>query len=155
MLRTAREMNVVDRSAILRLKLVILISAALLSTEAGAQTGNRIPSVIQLPSFSQISYSGTVQVPVSGANFRRGFRRSAGSSSRRRWNRGARLTTSQTLGGARIADRTSEGKSLVRFARRQYKQGDKSGAYQAYQMAIEVLDGRLRQLAIAEFRRLY
>lgn len=52
-------------------------------------------------------------------------------------------------------DRTTEGKSLVRFARKQYQQGDKNGAAYTYRLAIDILDGRLRQLAIAEYRRLY
>ena len=52
-------------------------------------------------------------------------------------------------------DRTKEGKSLVRFARKQYQQGDKYGAAYTYRLAISILDGRLRQLAIAEYRRLY
>ena len=63
--------------------------------------------------------------------------------------------TKQRAGGAKAALRTEEGKSLVRFARRRFKQGDKSAARSAYLMAIDVLDGRLQQLAIAEYRRLY
>jgi len=53
------------------------------------------------------------------------------------------------------ADRTEAGKSLVRFARRRYRAGDKSGAYYAYQLAVEKLEGRLRDLAIAEWRRVF
>jgi hypothetical protein len=53
------------------------------------------------------------------------------------------------------ADRTKEGKSLVRYARRQYQRGDKYGAAYSYRLAISILDGRLRRLAIAEYRRLY
>jgi hypothetical protein len=61
----------------------------------------------------------------------------------------------QRSGKAKDAVRTEEGKSLVRFARRRYKAGDRSAARSAYLMAIEILDGRLRQLAVAEYRRLY
>mgnify|MGYP001554272654 CR=1 FL=1 len=56
---------------------------------------------------------------------------------------------------AKDSVRVEEGKSLVRFARRRYKAGDKSAARSAYVLAIDILDGRLRQLAIAEYRRLY
>lgn len=51
--------------------------------------------------------------------------------------------------------RTEEGKALVRFARQEYRQGRKSSSIQAYGMAINQLDGRLKSLAVAEFRRLF
>lgn len=144
------------------------------------------PSVIQLPTFSSFSYSGTVVVPDSGTGYLGGVKRSSSGSSRRGLSRssgqslgnsGAMITPTiidlqamdrqilgsdpkqflakQRSGKTKVAVRTEEGKSLVRFARRRYKQGDKSAARSAYLMAIDILDGRLRQLAIAEYRRLY
>lgn len=50
---------------------------------------------------------------------------------------------------------TREGKSLVRYARRSYNQGRESVAFEAYRLAIGKLDGRLRQLAEMEFRRMF
>jgi len=50
---------------------------------------------------------------------------------------------------------TDEGKALVRFARQEYQAGRKSSAFNAYSMAIDKLDGRLRSLAEVEFRRVY
>lgn len=55
----------------------------------------------------------------------------------------------------RPLSRTEEGKALVRFARQEYREGRKSSAIQAYGMAINQLDGRLKTLAIAEFRRVF
>ena len=52
-------------------------------------------------------------------------------------------------------DRNEEGKSLVRFARRQYQEGNKTASFDTYRLAIEVLDGRLEELAKAEFRRVF
>lgn len=51
--------------------------------------------------------------------------------------------------------RTEEGKALVRFARQEYREGRKSSSIQAYGMAINQLDGRLKTLAVAEFRRVF
>jgi hypothetical protein len=51
--------------------------------------------------------------------------------------------------------RTEEGKALVRFARQQYREGRKSSSIQAYGMAINQLDGRLKSLAVDEFRRVF
>ncbi len=48
-----------------------------------------------------------------------------------------------------------EGKALVRFARQEYRDGRKSASIQAYGMAINQLDGRLKTLAVAEFRRVF
>ena len=60
-----------------------------------------------------------------------------------------------TLRSRRRIDPVEEGKSLVRFARRQYREGNKSESFATYQMAIGVLDGKLRELARAEFRRVF
>ena len=55
----------------------------------------------------------------------------------------------------RVLAPAEEGKSLVRYARKQYQQGSESSAFDAYLMAINVLDGRLKELATVEFRRLF
>lgn len=144
------------------------------------------PSVIQLPSFSTFSYSGSVMVPDSGAGYLGGVNRASSVNSRRGLNRRAsqslgnsaavvrpriidlqamdrhilggdpkEFLAKQTTAKAKTSVRIEEGKSLVRFARRRYTAGDKSAARSAYLLAIDILDGRLRQLAIAEYRRLY
>ena len=51
--------------------------------------------------------------------------------------------------------RIEEGKALVRFARQEYREGRKSSSIQAYGMAINQLDGRLKTLAISEFRQVF
>ena len=56
---------------------------------------------------------------------------------------------------ASTLSRTEEGKALVRFARQEYREGRKSSSIQAYGMAINQLDGRLKTLAVAEFRRVF
>jgi hypothetical protein len=56
---------------------------------------------------------------------------------------------------AKPVDRTEEGKSLVRFARAKYKEGDESASFAAYRLAIGSLDGRLKELATVEFRRVF
>ena len=56
----------------------------------------------------------------------------------------------------RAIDPDLEGKSLVRYARREYKAGNQSAAFAGYQMAIETLQSQwLRQLASAEFKRAF
>ncbi len=142
-------------------------------------------SVVQLPSFHQFSYSGSVLVPDRGGAYLGGVNRSSSGSLRRGWNRAAGRSVGnagasvhaniidlqeldrEILGGTpkeflaeqksgvNAIDRAAEGKSLVRYARRQYSRGDKYEAAYTYRMAISVLDGRLRELAIAEYRRLY
>lgn len=54
-----------------------------------------------------------------------------------------------------VLSRTEEGKALVRFARQEFREGRKSSSIQAYGMAINQLDGRLKTLAVAEFRRVF
>ena len=70
-----------------------------------------------------------------------------------------RRARAQDLAGGSVQrstlSHTEEGKALVRFARQEYQAGRKSSAMNAYTMAIEKLDGRLRSLAESEFRRLY
>lgn len=55
----------------------------------------------------------------------------------------------------KVMDPAEEGKALVRFARKQYREGKDTAAFDTYRMAIQVLDGRLRELAIVEFRRVF
>lgn len=56
---------------------------------------------------------------------------------------------------AKPLDPVEEGKALVRFARKQYREGRKTAAFDSYLMAIEILSGRLRELAKVEFRRVF
>jgi len=66
------------------------------------------------------------------------------------------LEQQDSLGSVRQPlSRTEEGKALVRFARKEYREGRKSSSIQAYGMAIGKLDGRLKTLAEAEFRRVF
>lgn len=55
----------------------------------------------------------------------------------------------------RPADPDREGKALVRYARKQYRDGKRSASFDAYRMAIARLSPRLRELAAAEFRRVF
>ncbi len=55
--------------------------------------------------------------------------------------------------GARAADPTTEGKALVRYARSLYQQGRYPAARESYELAISILEPHLRELAIAEMRR--
>jgi hypothetical protein len=59
------------------------------------------------------------------------------------------------VASSRQADPVEEGKSLVRYARKQFLEGKESESFVTYQMAIGVLDGRLQELAVAEFRRVF
>lgn len=61
----------------------------------------------------------------------------------------------QQRSSTKRADPTEEGKALVRYARRQYRDGNQSQAFATYRMAIACLDGRLQELAIVEFRRIF
>ncbi|WP_442508979.1 hypothetical protein SH528x_000523 [Novipirellula sp. SH528] len=47
------------------------------------------------------------------------------------------------------------GKALVRYARAQYRQGNTSAAFNGYRQAIAVLSPHLRNLATAEFKRVF
>lgn len=55
----------------------------------------------------------------------------------------------------RQAERNEEGKQLVRHARAQYRRGNMAASRDAYEVAISVLSGHLKDLAIAEFRRVH
>jgi hypothetical protein len=52
-------------------------------------------------------------------------------------------------------DPDAEGKALVRYARRMYREGNQSRAFDGYLLAIDVLSPRLRDLAAAEFKRVF
>ncbi|MFK8115441.1 MAG: hypothetical protein AB8B91_24810 [Rubripirellula sp.] len=119
------------------------------------------------------AYLGGVRRSASGSS-RRGLSRAFGSSVR---NSGASVRATiidndaidrKLLGGTpeqfirsnrgrpnQAIDKTEEGKSLVRYARSKYKEGDQSASFGAYQLAIGVLDGRLKELATVEFRRVF
>ena len=76
----------------------------------------------------------------------------------RRYEIGHFLKSNRGRAGAldrKAMDPTEEGKALVRFARKQYREGRKAASFDTYRMAIQVLDGRLRELAIVEFRRVF
>lgn len=66
-----------------------------------------------------------------------------------------RQTHASQMPKSSALSRTEEGKALVRFARQQYREGRKSSSIQAYGMAINQLDGRLKSLAVDEFRRVF
>ncbi|TWU60609.1 hypothetical protein Poly51_08870 [Rubripirellula tenax] len=138
-------------------------------------TSMAMAQVIQLPSFHTFSYSGSVLVPDSATASLGSVSRSASSYRGRGFGssigRGAshaggsvtatiidhREIDRQLLGESVTStpsiDRTEEGKSLVRHARAMLKSGNRSAASVSYQMAIQVLDGRLKELATIEFRR--
>ena len=48
-----------------------------------------------------------------------------------------------------------EGKALVRHARKMYREGKHSAAFESYRLAIRVLTPQLRDLAAAEFKRTF
>lgn len=152
---------------------------------AAASAQSAIPSVVQLPSFQTFFYSGSVLVPDGGAAYLGGVPRSSSFSSRQGLNRATGQSLShphvavqatiidhqqideQLLGGTpaqflrlqrgqpRRIDPTEEGKSLVRFARVQYRAGNASLSFDSYLAAIGLLNGRLRELASTEFRRVH
>ncbi len=51
--------------------------------------------------------------------------------------------------------RVERGKSMIRRARRLYRQDRQSQAFQEYLNAIRLLHGRLQRFAVVEFRRLF
>lgn len=63
--------------------------------------------------------------------------------------------TQKTNTSAAPKDPDAEGKSLVRFARSQYKAGKKASSYNAYQLAISKLSPKLAKLAQSEFHRVF
>ncbi len=52
-------------------------------------------------------------------------------------------------------DPDAEGKALVRYARRRYREGKHSKSFDGYLLAIDVLSPNLRDLAAAEFKRVF
>ncbi len=148
---------------------IVMISTSRLS----AQT-------VQLPSVTTFSYSGSVLVPDSGAGYLGGRRSAAVSSHSRLGSRASGGTWSSSSGFAQVtiidlaamdrqilgsepapahdlhrttAQRTEEGKRLVRFARSKLREQNQGAAFNAYRMAIDLLPADLRTLATAEFRR--
>ena len=56
--------------------------------------------------------------------------------------------------GTQLANPMDEGKALVRHARTLFREGRYSAARDSYEMAVSVLEPSLRDLAIAEMRRI-
>ncbi|TWU47821.1 hypothetical protein [Rubripirellula reticaptiva] len=163
-----------NRKKLLRWTLVVAMIECLSASSADAQ-------VIQLPSFHTFSYSGSVLVPDSGSASLGGVRRSVSNRSGRNFtgassHAGAAVHVTiidhqaidrAILGQSRFDDQksadsqnslshkdaTAEGKSLVRHARSMYRSGNAAAARMSYQMAIQLLDGRLKQLAKSEYER--
>jgi hypothetical protein len=64
----------------------------------------------------------------------------------------------QALAGGKpnvLADPDAEGKTLVRFARKMYREGKHTKAFDGYLLALDVLSPTLRDLAADEFRRVF
>lgn len=165
----------------MNIRLLSLLAFGLCPLAVSAQA----PSVVQLPSISTFAYSGTVVVPDGGSTSLGGVNRSASGSTRRGLNRafGSSLNRShasvsatiidndeidrQLLGGSKeeflrrsqpkqqTVDPSEQGKALVRYARAKYREGKHSTSFDAYRMAIQSLDGRLKNLATVEFRRVF
>ena len=165
---------------VVRSMVLVTLLAEVLVSQSHAQ-------VVQLPSISTFSYSGTVLVPDSGSAYLGGRYAAASSSQRRLGSRAAGLSIGVSgasvhatiidlnamdraiLGAdpstrsapgndrrqATIAERNDEGKQIVRFARAQFRRGNQGAAYDAYRMAINVLQGDLRAMALAEFQRVF
>lgn len=136
--------------------------------------------VVQLPTFRTFSYSGSVLVPDSGTASLGGVGRSVSrsSSSSSFGPRGRNLGGVNSLGGAGVSatiidleamdraildqsptidrkDRVEEGKALVRHGRTMFRAGRYSASHASYQMAIQLLDGRLKRLAQSEYARVF
>ncbi len=137
--------------------------------------------IIQLPSVHTFSSSGSVLVPDSGGAYLGGRNFSASRSMSRPGNR--TLDRRAGAGGTSVhvtiidldaldrdilgsdpnqlrqkhsrVEPSEEGKQLVRFARSQLKSGNQGAAFDAYRMAVAILPGELRGLAVAEMRRAF
>ncbi len=55
----------------------------------------------------------------------------------------------------KTVDPSEEGKALVRYARKQYREGKQTQSFDAYRMAIHILPTGLRELARKEFERVF
>ena len=55
----------------------------------------------------------------------------------------------------RAIDPDTEGKALVRLARKQFREGRETASFDTYLMAMQVLSPNLRDLAKAEFKRVF
>jgi hypothetical protein len=162
----------------------MLIALITIAFSVGNTASAQLPTTVQLPSFSVFSYSGTVVVPDQGAAYLGGNRSSATGFSRRGLSRGlgsSLLGTQasvhatiidhqeidrQLLGGSpaefmasqrnvRRLTPTEEGKSLVRYARKLYRAGQRTESFDTYRMAIRILPTGLRELATKEFERVF
>ena len=144
--------------------------------------------VVQLPSISTFTYSGSVVVPDRGTGLLAGNRSSASGSSRNGGlgssfgsSQGASQATikatmidldemdRQILGGTpqefmrsrrlsqpeQNVDPDRDGKAIVRYARLQYRNGNQTASFRGYQTAIGMLSPPLKELAAAEFKRVF
>jgi hypothetical protein len=139
--------------------------------------------VVQLPSIETFSYSGSVLVPDSGTTSLGGRTSSATGVRSRLGNQafGGSFGSSHASASVTIIDlqamdqqmlqdksrelptnphasvtlseRTELGKKWVRTARRELRAGNQSAAFEAYRKSLALLNGELRALAMAEFRR--
>jgi hypothetical protein len=64
-------------------------------------------------------------------------------------------TNSKTQRPRTTVSPTEEGKALVRYARKQYREGKRSQSFDTYRMAIQILPTGLRELATKEFERVF
>jgi hypothetical protein len=166
-----------------------LVAILLLVLTASAAPGQQ-GQVVQLPSISTFSYSGTVVVPDGGTAFLGGNRSSASQLNRNGglgYGFGSSQATSQATAKVTIIDldemdqqilggtpeefvrsRRSpqvnhhvdldpdrDGKAIVRYARKMYRDGNQAAAFRGYQTAIGMLSPHLRELATAEFKRVF
>jgi hypothetical protein len=83
-----------------RLAVATLLAVTLLVGDCSAQ--QTLPSTVQLPSFSQFSYNGTVLVPDGGEAHLGSVKRSASGSSRRGLNRAAGFDNSISQASAKV-----------------------------------------------------
>ena len=101
------------------------------------------------PSTTSTSYPSNPKYPsIASADSLRRLRPQMSNSAE---SGPARVRTSDGVGTSGDPDR--QAKAMVRLARKKFSQGDRRGAAIAYDLAIQKLNGRLRDLAIAEYRR--
>lgn len=161
------------------------ISLGIVSMAISGNVSAQLPTTVQLPSFHSFSYRGTVVVPDGGTAYLGGNKTSATGLNQRGLSRGfgsgqgnSQATATvriidhgeidrQLLGGTKeeflrsgrgrvtTVDPNEEGKALVRYARKQYREGKRTASFDTYQMAIRILRPGLRELAKNEFKRVF
>jgi hypothetical protein len=175
-------------------RLVMGVSLGFLSLFASSRSYGQI---VQLPSFSRFSYSGSVLVPDRGSTSLGGISRSASQAVRGNGRRGSAFSgghsgasvqvtiidhdaidrqlrglppkdiapsrklhrrtpnANPTDRGFKPVDPDAEGKALVRFARKQFREGNHRLAREAYRIAFERLSPALSDLAKREYKRVF